>query len=318
MMTGGSLDHSTIASNLMGRPYSDKLRGDGLSGIPRRCQSHIAKTRSMRYPDLSITCSPVHRPGRYRARTRSSSSRSSRRAPSARGSRAEKVRLFRYPVDPAIRHHRTGRAADRPLHAHRSRMARRDRHRRRGATNLSAIRRPEHFRSDAIYEDTRLDATRRRADETPSSGGVKSRIMRYSLTASPPRTLADARRDRSWLMMIPRPPRRLRRASPRPTDRRSASGHSSCAPAVCSPVCAGAKTEGAVLDRACAQQHLPMRLPGRHGEYRRHRQEIGCRACASIAVEVRESAPRHSTRSCAEPAPRRLGDDAAACPGGRR
>ena len=56
MMTGGSLDHSTIASNLW-TAVRDQLR----SGTCRafRGDSKIIVNNSVRYPDLSVTCTPV-------------------------------------------------------------------------------------------------------------------------------------------------------------------------------------------------------------------------------------------------------------------
>ena len=56
MMTGGSLDHSTIASNLW-----TALR-DGLRGSARRAfrgDTKIIANNSIRYPDLSVTCTSV-------------------------------------------------------------------------------------------------------------------------------------------------------------------------------------------------------------------------------------------------------------------
>jgi len=56
MMTGGSLDHSTIASNLW-----TALRG-GLRGSACRAfrgGTKIIANNSIRYPDLSVTCTPV-------------------------------------------------------------------------------------------------------------------------------------------------------------------------------------------------------------------------------------------------------------------
>ena len=56
MMTGGSLDHSTIASNLR-TALSDKLRGTGC--IAFRGDAKVIANGALRYPDLSVTCSPV-------------------------------------------------------------------------------------------------------------------------------------------------------------------------------------------------------------------------------------------------------------------
>jgi Uma2 family endonuclease len=56
MMTGGSRDHSTIASNLW-TALRDKLRGSGCR--PFRGGAKVSANRSIRYPDLSVTCSPI-------------------------------------------------------------------------------------------------------------------------------------------------------------------------------------------------------------------------------------------------------------------
>ena len=56
MMTGGSLDHSTIASNLH-RSLSEKLRGSGCRAF--RGDAKVIANGAVRYPDLSVTCSPV-------------------------------------------------------------------------------------------------------------------------------------------------------------------------------------------------------------------------------------------------------------------
>ena len=55
-MTGGSLDHSTIASNF-DRSLSVKLRGTGCRAF--RGDAKIIANGTVRYPDLSVTCSPV-------------------------------------------------------------------------------------------------------------------------------------------------------------------------------------------------------------------------------------------------------------------
>jgi Uma2 family endonuclease len=56
MMTGGSLDHSTIASNLW-TAIRAQLRG----GVCRafRGDAKVIANNSVRYPDLSVTCSSV-------------------------------------------------------------------------------------------------------------------------------------------------------------------------------------------------------------------------------------------------------------------
>src|SRR6202048_3023720 len=56
MMTGGALDHSTIASNLW-TALRDQLRGSTCRAF--RGDSKIIANHSIRYPDLSVTCTQV-------------------------------------------------------------------------------------------------------------------------------------------------------------------------------------------------------------------------------------------------------------------
>jgi Uma2 family endonuclease len=56
MMTGGSLDHSTIASNLW-TVLRDQLRGGTCRAF--RGDTKVIANNSLRYPDLSVTCTPV-------------------------------------------------------------------------------------------------------------------------------------------------------------------------------------------------------------------------------------------------------------------
>src|SRR3984893_16110402 len=56
MMTGGSLDHSTIASNLW-TALRDQLRGRTCRAF--RGDAKIIINNSVRYPDLSVTCAPL-------------------------------------------------------------------------------------------------------------------------------------------------------------------------------------------------------------------------------------------------------------------
>jgi Uma2 family endonuclease len=56
MMTGGSLDHSTIASNLW-TALREKLRGSGCR--PFRGDAKVIANHNVRYPDLSVTCSAI-------------------------------------------------------------------------------------------------------------------------------------------------------------------------------------------------------------------------------------------------------------------
>lgn len=55
-MTGGSLDHSTIASNLH-RELSARLRGSGCRAF--RGDAKVIANGTVRYPDVSVTCSPA-------------------------------------------------------------------------------------------------------------------------------------------------------------------------------------------------------------------------------------------------------------------
>ncbi len=56
MMTGGSLDHSTIASNLWA-VLRDKLRDGACRSF--RGDAKVLANNEIRYPDLSVTCSPI-------------------------------------------------------------------------------------------------------------------------------------------------------------------------------------------------------------------------------------------------------------------
>jgi Uma2 family endonuclease len=56
MMTGGSLDHSTIASNLW-TALREKLRGTGCRAF--RGDAKVIANNNVRYPDLSVTCSSI-------------------------------------------------------------------------------------------------------------------------------------------------------------------------------------------------------------------------------------------------------------------
>lgn len=55
MMTGGSLDHSTIASNIH-RALQTALRGTGCLAF--RGDAKVIANNNVRYPDVSVTCSP--------------------------------------------------------------------------------------------------------------------------------------------------------------------------------------------------------------------------------------------------------------------
>lgn len=56
MMTGGSLDHSTIASNLR-MALREHLRGTPC--LPFRGDAKVTVNGNVRYPDLTVTCSPI-------------------------------------------------------------------------------------------------------------------------------------------------------------------------------------------------------------------------------------------------------------------
>jgi Uma2 family endonuclease len=56
MMTGGSLDHSTIASNLW-TALRDQLRRSACRAF--RGDTKVIANNSLRYPDLSVTCTLV-------------------------------------------------------------------------------------------------------------------------------------------------------------------------------------------------------------------------------------------------------------------
>src|SRR5712692_2215742 len=56
MMTGGSLDHSTIASNLW-TALRDRLRAGACRAF--RGDTKVIANNSVRYPDLSVTCTSV-------------------------------------------------------------------------------------------------------------------------------------------------------------------------------------------------------------------------------------------------------------------
>lgn len=160
MMTGGSLDHSTIASKLW-TALDAKLRGTGCR--PFRGDAKVIANQSVRYPDLSVTCSEVRGdddtvpdPVVVIEILLPSTEREDRGP-----------KRFDYFATPSIRHYAIVEQDKRRVELYT-----------RGETvwideivvddgvlNLSAI--GVQIALDAIYEDTELDATRRRADETP-------------------------------------------------------------------------------------------------------------------------------------------------------
>jgi Uma2 family endonuclease len=161
MMTGGSLDHSTIASKLW-TALDNKLRGTGCR--PFRGDAKVIANQNVRYPDLSVTCSPI---------TGSDDivpepvvvieilSPSTEREDRGR-------KRFDYFAMPSIRQYAIVEQDRRLIELHT----------RTGAAwleeiiegdavlNFSAI--GVEIALNAIYEDTELDATRRREDETPA------------------------------------------------------------------------------------------------------------------------------------------------------
>jgi Uma2 family endonuclease len=164
MMTGGSLDHSTIASNLW-TALRDKLRGAGCR--PFRGDAKVIANQGVRYPDLSVTCSPIAGdddivPAPVVVIEIISPS-------TAREDRGRKK--FDYFATPSIRQYAIVEQDERWV----------DLYTRTDAgwideivtgdavLNLSSI--GVEIALDAIYEDTELDATRPREDGAPAPAG---------------------------------------------------------------------------------------------------------------------------------------------------
>jgi Uma2 family endonuclease len=164
MMTGGSLDHSTIASNLW-TALRDKLRGTGCR--PFRGDAKVIANQGVRYPDLSVTCSPIAGdddivPAPVVVIEIISPS-------TAREDRGRKK--FDYFATPSIRQYAIVEQDERWV----------DLYTRTDAgwideivtgdavLNLSSI--GVEIALDAIYEDTELDATRPREDGAPAPAG---------------------------------------------------------------------------------------------------------------------------------------------------
>jgi Uma2 family endonuclease len=164
MMTGGSLDHSTIASNLW-TALRDKLRGAGCR--PFRGDAKVIANQGVRYPDLSVTCSPIAGdddivPAPVVVIEIISPS-------TAREDRGRKK--FDYFATPSIRQYAIVEQDERWV----------DLYTRTDAgwideivtgdavLNLSSI--GVEIALDAIYEDTELDATRPREDGAPARAG---------------------------------------------------------------------------------------------------------------------------------------------------
>jgi Uma2 family endonuclease len=161
MMTGGSLDHSTIASNFW-TVLRDKLRGSGCR--PFRGDAKVIAYQGVRYPDVTVTCSP-------------SSGRDDIvpdpvvvieiLSPSTeRDDRGRKK--FDYFATPSIQQYAIVEQDERRVELYtRSGTAWIDEIITGDAVlQLSSI--GVEIALDTIYEDTELDTTRRRADETPA------------------------------------------------------------------------------------------------------------------------------------------------------
>jgi Uma2 family endonuclease len=161
MMTGGSLDHSTIASNLR-TALLDKLRGTGCMAF--RGDAKVIASGSARYPDLSVTCSPVI--GRDDIVPKPILVIEVVSASTERLDRGRKK--FDYFATPSIRQYAIVEQDERLV----------DLYTRAGSgwtnevvtgdavLNLSSI--GVELSLDMIYEDTELDATRRPADGAPA------------------------------------------------------------------------------------------------------------------------------------------------------
>ena len=163
MMTGGTLDHSTIASNLW-TVLREKLRETGCR--PFRGDTKVIANRGIRYPDVTVTCSPITGgddvvPEPVLVIEIISPS-------TAREDRGRKK--LDYFATPSIRQYAIVEQDERLVDLYTRTEAGwidevvvDD-----GTLNLSAI--GVTIPLDAIYEDTELDATRRRADERPAPG----------------------------------------------------------------------------------------------------------------------------------------------------
>jgi Uma2 family endonuclease len=161
MMTGGSLDHSTIASKLWAA-LDTKLRGSGCR--PFRGDAKVLANQGVRYPDVSVTCSPssgqddlVPDPVVVIEILSPSTEREDRGR-----------KKFDYFATPSIRQYAIVEQDERRVELYT----------RSGAAwideiitgeqplNLSSI--GVEISLDTIYEDTELDATRRPTGETPA------------------------------------------------------------------------------------------------------------------------------------------------------
>jgi Uma2 family endonuclease len=161
MMTGGSLDHSTIDSNLR-TALSDKLRGTRCMAF--RGDAKVIANGAVRYPDLSVTCSPVM--GRDDVVPEPVLIIEVVSASTERFDRGRKK--FDYFATPSVQQYAIVEQGERLVDLYTRAKT--------GWTNevitgnavleLSSV--GVELRLDTIYEDTELDATRRQAGGEPA------------------------------------------------------------------------------------------------------------------------------------------------------
>jgi Uma2 family endonuclease len=161
MMTGGSLDHSTIASNLW-TALRDKLRGTGCR--PFRGDAKVIANQDVRYPDLSVTCSSIA--GRDDIVPDPVVVIEIVSPSTEREDRGRKK--FDYFATPSIRQYAIIEQDERLIDLYtRTQTGWTDEIVTGDAVlNLPAI--GVEISLDAIYEDTELDATRRPTDDAPA------------------------------------------------------------------------------------------------------------------------------------------------------
>jgi Uma2 family endonuclease len=160
MMTGGSLDHSTIASNLW-MALRAKLRDSGCR--PFRGDAKVIANQGVRYPDVTVTCTPssgrddiVPEPVVVIEILSPSTEREDRGR-----------KKFDYFATPSIRQYAIVEQDERRVELYtRTGTAWIDEIITGAVLNLSTI--GVEITLDAIYEDTELDATRRPADAIPA------------------------------------------------------------------------------------------------------------------------------------------------------
>ena len=161
MMTGGSLDHSTIASNLR-TALSEKLRETGCMAF--RGDAKVIANGAVRYPDLSVTCSPVI--GRDDVVPEPVLIIEVVSASTERLDRGRKK--FDYFATPSIRQYAIVEQDERRVDLYTRAEAGWTNEVVTGdaAVNLSSI--GIELSIDTLYEDTELDATRRQAGGEPA------------------------------------------------------------------------------------------------------------------------------------------------------